>query len=65
MLRERNVRCCSTCSTSFDADEEGMVGEFGIIPVAFCGTCRVCIRALAEQEWDLEPVEHEDDEVPW
>lgn len=47
------TRYCSTCSTSFDADEEGMEGEFGIIPVAFCATCRVCIRDLAEQEWNL------------
>ena len=50
-----NVRYCSTCSTSFDADEEGMEGEFGIIPVAVCATCRVCIHDLAQQEWDLVP----------
>lgn len=48
---------CSTCSTPFDSDLEGMVGEFGIIPVAFCATCRVCIHDLAEQEWDLVPRE--------
>lgn len=48
---------CSTCSVLFDPDEEGMVGDFGIIRVAFCATCRVCIRDLAEQEWDLVPNE--------
>ena len=32
-----------------------MEGNFGIIPVAFCATCRVCLRDLAEQEWDLVP----------
>lgn len=52
-----NVRYCSTCSTSFDADIEGMVGEFGIIPVAFCATCRVGVRELAEITWDLVPRE--------
>lgn len=46
---------CSICYTPFDAEEEGMVGTFGIIPVYFCATCRVCIRDLAEQEWDLVP----------
>ncbi len=50
-----NTKYCSTCSTSFDADIEGMVGEFGILPVAFCATCRVCFHDLAEQEWDLVP----------
>jgi hypothetical protein len=50
-----NIKYCSTCSTSFDVDEEGMEGEFGIIPVAFCATCRVCLRDMAEQEWDLVP----------
>ena len=50
-----NTRYCSTCSQSFDADIEGMEGNFGIIPVAFCATCRVGIHDLAEQEWDLVP----------
>jgi len=58
-----NTRYCSTCSTSFDVDIEGMEGEFGIISVAFCATCRVCVRDMAEQEWDLVPredlMEHE------
>jgi hypothetical protein len=34
-----------------------MVGEFGIIPVAFCATCRVGVRELAETTWDLVPRE--------
>lgn len=46
---------CDICETGFDPEEEGMIGLFGIIPVAFCATCRVCIRDLAEQEWDLVP----------
>jgi hypothetical protein len=52
-----NVRYCSTCSQSFDVDIEGMEGNFGIIPVAFCGTCRVGVREMAEIVWDLVPRE--------
>lgn len=49
------VLYCSTCSQSFDPEIEGIVGNFGIIPVAFCGTCRVGIHDLAQIEWDLVP----------
>lgn len=55
-----NTRYCSTCSTAFDVDEEGMEGEFGILPVAFCGTCRVGIHDLAQIEWDLVPRDSEE-----
>jgi hypothetical protein len=48
---------CSTCHSQFNAEEEGIVGEFGIIPVAFCGTCLVGIRELAEIQWDLVPAD--------
>lgn len=54
---EMNVRYCSTCSTSFDVDEEGVEGHFGIIPVAFCSNCRTCVREMAEIIWDLVPRE--------
>jgi hypothetical protein len=52
---------CSTCLVAFDPEKEGMVGFFGIIYVAFCGNCRVGVRDLAEQEWDLVPNEDTDD----
>ena len=48
---------CSTCHCPFNDDEEGIVGEFGLIPVAFCGTCLVGVRELAEIQWDLVPRE--------
>lgn len=51
---------CSICSTNFDIEEEGVEGDIGIIPVAFCSTCRAGIRDFAEQTWDLAPIEHED-----
>ena len=57
---------CSTCSTSFDLEVEGMAGDFGIIPVAFCATCRVCVKDLAEQQWDLVPRPDDyEEELPW
>jgi hypothetical protein len=44
---------CSICSTSFDLDAEGTEGDVGIIPVAFCPTCKDGIYWFARQEWDL------------
>lgn len=46
---------CSICSTNFDVDAEGIEGDIGIIPVAFCPTCKAGIRDFAEQTWDLIP----------
>ena len=51
------VLYCSTCSQAFDPEVEGMAGNFGIIPVAFCGTCRVGVHDMAQIEWDLVPRE--------
>jgi hypothetical protein len=56
-----NTRYCSTCSQSFDCDKEGLTGEFGIIEVAFCENCKVCLRHLAEQVWDLVPRDDNED----
>lgn len=46
---------CSICSCKFDAEYEGVEGDIGIIPVAFCATCKTGIRDFAEQMWDLAP----------
>jgi len=41
---------CSTCQCKFDLDEEGgTLGEFGIIPVAFCPTCLSSIFDMVEK----------------
>lgn len=50
---------CTVCSTSFDRDIEGVEGDIGIIPVAFCETCKTGIRDFAEQTWDLIPAREE------
>jgi hypothetical protein len=46
MLRE-----CSICGGPFDLDKEGgSEGNIGILPVAFCPTCRVGILDFADQQ---------------
>ncbi len=41
---------CSTCQCEFDLDEEGgTMGEFGIIPVAFCPTCLSSVFDMDEK----------------
>lgn len=55
MAGERYVYC-SICSSSFDLNAEGVEGDIGIIPVAFCAVCQTGIRDFAEQTWDLAPI---------
>jgi len=52
---------CSICDSDFDLDEGGVIGNFGILPVAFCPTCLSCIFDLVDE---LE-AELEEDQVPW
>jgi len=40
---------CSTCQCKFDLDEEGTMGEFGILPVAFCPTCLSSVFDMVEK----------------
>ena len=45
-----NVYNCSVCGCEFDEYAEGgTVGEFGILPVAFCPTCLACMFDMVEQ----------------
>ena len=45
-----NVYNCSVCSCDFDEyNEGGTVGNFGILPVAFCPTCLACMFDMVEQ----------------
>ncbi|KPK72264.1 MAG: hypothetical protein AMJ84_04570 [Acidithiobacillales bacterium SM23_46] len=54
---------CSICSTSFNLEGEGVEGDIGIIPVAFCATCQTGIREFAMQTWDLAPMP--EDKTRW
>jgi hypothetical protein len=52
---------CSTCSSGAEsyfseAEEGGLTGDFGLIPVAFCPTCLACLPGsgaydMADQLW--------------
>ena len=45
------LRECSICGGPFDLEKEGgSEGNIGILPVAFCPTCRVGILDFAEQQ---------------
>ena len=50
-----NTRYCSVCSQSFDVDYEGCEGDIGMIPFAFCATCRVGVWEWAQISFDLVP----------
>lgn len=45
---------CSVCSCEFTEDEGGIVGYFGILPVAFCPTCFSCMVDMTQQYIDQE-----------
>jgi len=45
------LRECSICGGPFDLDKEGgSEGYIGILPVAFCPTCKVGILEYAEMQ---------------
>jgi hypothetical protein len=44
---------CSVCSCDFTDDEGGVIGYFGILPVAFCPTCHSCMVDMVTQDLDL------------
>lgn len=50
------VMNCSICSCEFTEDESGVIGEFGMMPVAFCPTCFTSMLDMADQfnikEWE-------------
>jgi hypothetical protein len=40
---------CSVCSCDFTENQGGIIGYFGIIPVAFCPTCLCSMLDMADQ----------------
>ena len=47
---------CTICGGNFDLEKEGGVeGDFGILPVAFCPTCKACIFDFVEQYNEQRP----------
>ena len=48
--QQEHVHTCSVCSCEFNEwAEGGTVGNFGILPVAFCPTCLACMYDMVRQ----------------
>ena len=45
---------CNVCSCEFTDDEGGVLGYFGILPVAFCPTCYSSMVDMVQQDLELE-----------
>jgi hypothetical protein len=50
---------CNVCSCDFTEDEGGVLGHFGILPVAFCPTCYSSMVDMVSQDLELNPAEEE------
>jgi hypothetical protein len=50
---------CNVCSSDFTAAEGGVIGYFGILPVAFCATCysSMCDMVCRDREIGLDGLE--------
>ena len=49
------IHTCTICSGEFDIENEGgVLGDIGILPVAFCPTCITGILSFAEQWNEFE-----------
>jgi hypothetical protein len=44
---------CNVCACDFTDDEGGVVGYFGILPVAFCPTCYSSMVDMVQQDLEL------------
>ena len=49
-----NDHKCNICSCKFTDDEGGIVGYFGMLPVAFCPTCHSCMVDMVQQQLEVE-----------
>jgi hypothetical protein len=44
---------CNVCACEFTDDESGVLGYFGILPVAFCPTCYSSMVDMVQQDLEL------------
>jgi hypothetical protein len=44
---------CNVCSCEFTDDEGGVLGYFGILPVAFCPTCYSSMVDMVQQDLEI------------
>lgn len=45
---------CNVCACEFTDDEGGVIGYFGILPVAFCPTCYSSMVDMVQQDLELD-----------
>ena len=45
---------CNVCACEFTDDEGGVIGYFGILPVAFCPTCYSSMVDMVQQDMEFE-----------
>ena len=44
---------CNVCACDFTDDEGGILGYFGILPVAFCPTCYSSMVDMVQQDLEI------------
>ena len=55
---------CSVCNIEFDPEEEGgIIGDFGIMPVAFCSNCLASVVDMVHQRYPCPECELTYDEA--
>jgi len=51
---------CTICNGPFDMDTEGgILGDIGILPIAFCPTCFAGVMDMADQLREREDSDYE------
>lgn len=50
---------CNVCSCAFTDNEGGVLGYFGMLPVAFCPTCYSSMVDMVSQDLELNGEEDE------
>jgi len=50
---------CNVCACEFTEDEGGVLGYFGILPVAFCPNCYSSMVDMVSQDLDINGEEDE------
>ena len=49
-----NEHKCNVCSCEFTTDEGGVLGFFGVLPVAFCPTCYSSMVDMVKQDYEMD-----------
>ncbi len=58
-----NEHICNVCSSEFSEDEGGVLGYFGMLPVAFCPWCYSSMCDMVLQDLDLDTEINSDEDA--